>query len=221
MDDGGRRIAATSLTLPRGLRDAIDRSVLECDVVAAGAPSATRFAELAIAGAAGRMGRELARLVHATDGCTLAGGLEVAIACDMIVANENAKFGIPEVKRGLAAAAGGLMRLPKKIPPHIAMELALTGDFVDAKRAYELGLVNRLTSGPALDAAIELARTIADNGPLAVKKSKQVIVESGEWSEAEMWQKQTETLGNLFATNDAREGAAAFAEKRKPNWTGT
>lgn len=160
-------------------------------------------------------------LIAAVDGYALAGGLEVAIACDMIVANENAKFGIPEVKRGLAAAAGGLMRLPKKIPPHIAMELALTGDFVDAKRAYELGLVNSLTSGAALDAAIELARSIADNGPLAVKKSKQVIVESGEWSEAEMWQKQTETLGNLFATNDAREGAAAFAEKRKPNWTGT
>ncbi len=160
-------------------------------------------------------------LIAAVDGYALAGGLEVAIACDMIVANENAKFGIPEVKRGLAAAAGGLMRLPKKIAPHIAMELALTGDFMDAKRAYELGLVNRVTSGPALDAAIELAGSIAGNGPLAVKKSKQVIVESGEWSEAEMWQKQTETLGNLFATNDAREGAAAFAEKRKPNWTGT
>lgn len=160
-------------------------------------------------------------LIAAVDGYALAGGLEVAIACDMIVANENAKFGIPEVKRGLAAAAGGLMRLPRKIPPHIAMELALTGDFVDAARAYQLGLVNRLTAGPAIDAAIELARTIADNGPLAVKKSKQVIAASGEWSEAEMWAKQTEALGNLFATSDAREGAAAFAEKRKPNWTGT
>jgi enoyl-CoA hydratase len=114
-----------------------------------------------------------------------------------------------------------LMRLPKKIPPHIAMELALTGDFIDAKRAYELGLVNRVTSGSVLDAALELAQAIAGNGPLAVKKSKQVVVESGEWSEAEMWQKQTDTLGNLFMTNDAREGAAAFAEKRKPNWTGS
>jgi enoyl-CoA hydratase len=125
------------------------------------------------------------------------------------------------VKRGLAAAAGGLLRLPKKIPPHIAMELALTGDFIDAKRAYELGLVNRITPGAALDAALELARTIAGNGPLAVKKSKQVMVQSAEWSEAEMWQKQNDTLGNLFMTNDAREGAAAFAEKRKPNWTGS
>lgn len=159
-------------------------------------------------------------LIAAVDGYALAGGLEVAIACDMIVANENAKFGIPEVKRGLAAAAGGLMKLPKKIPPHIAMELALTGDFIDAKRAYELGLVNRVTSGAALDAAIELAQTIAGNGPLAVTKSKQVIIESGEWAEADMWQKQTDTLGNLFMTADAREGAAAFAEKRKPNWTG-
>jgi enoyl-CoA hydratase len=160
-------------------------------------------------------------LIAAVDGYALAGGLEVAIACDMIVANENAKFGIPEVKRGLAAAAGGLMRLPKKIPPHIAMELALTGDFIDAKRAYELGLVNRITSGPALDAALELAQVIAGNGPLAVKKSKQVVHLSAEWSEAEMWEKQNDTLGNLFMTNDAREGAAAFAEKRKPNWTGS
>jgi enoyl-CoA hydratase len=139
----------------------------------------------------------------------------------MIVANENARFGIPEVKRGLAAAAGGLMRLPKKIPPHIAMELALTGDFIDARRAYQLGLVNRVTEGAALDAALDLAAVIAGNGPLAVKKSKQVILESGAWSEHEMWQKQTDTLGNLFMTNDAREGAAAFAEKRKPNWTGS
>jgi enoyl-CoA hydratase len=160
-------------------------------------------------------------LIAAVDGYALAGGLELAIACDMIVANENAKFGIPEVKRGLAAAAGGLLRLPKKIPPHIAMELALTGDFIDAKRAYELGLVNRITPGAALDAALELAHTIAGNGPLAVKKSKQVMVQSAEWSEAEMWQKQNDTLGNLFMTNDAREGAAAFAEKRKPNWTGS
>jgi enoyl-CoA hydratase len=160
-------------------------------------------------------------LIAAVDGYALAGGLELAIACDMIVANENAKFGVPEVKRGLACAAGGLLRLPKKIPPHVAMELVLTGDFIDAKRAYELGLVNRLTDSAALDAAIELAQAIAANGPLAVKKSKQVIVESADWSSEEMWTKQSETLGNLFMTNDAREGAAAFAEKRKPNWTGS
>jgi enoyl-CoA hydratase len=160
-------------------------------------------------------------LIAAVDGYALAGGLEVAIACDMIVANEGAKFGIPEVKRGLAAAAGGLMRLPRKIPKQIAMELALTGEFIDAKRAYELGLVNRITTGPALDAALELARVIADNGPLAVRRSKQVLVESAEWSEAEMWQKQNDTLGSLFSSNDAREGATAFAEKRKPNWTGS
>jgi enoyl-CoA hydratase len=160
-------------------------------------------------------------LIAAVDGYALAGGLELAIACDMIVANDSAKFGVPEVKRGLACAAGGLLRLPKKIPPHIAMELVLTGDFIDAKRAYELGLVNRLTAGAALDAALQLAQAIAENGPLAVKKSKQVIVESADWSTQDMWTKQGETLGNLFMTNDAREGAAAFAEKRKPNWTGS
>ncbi|MBI1251201.1 MAG: crotonase/enoyl-CoA hydratase family protein [Alphaproteobacteria bacterium] len=159
-------------------------------------------------------------LIAAVDGYALAGGLELAIACDLIVANENAKFGIPEVKRGLAAAAGGLLRLPKQIPARVAMELALTGDFMPAARAYEVGLVNRLVSGPALDGALELAAAIAANGPLAVQKSKQVIRESGAWSEEEMWRKQQEIVGPVFTSEDAREGAAAFAEKRKPNWKG-
>jgi enoyl-CoA hydratase len=136
------------------------------------------------------------------------------------VANKDAKFGIPEAKRGLAAAAGGLVRLPRLIAPRLAMELALTGDFVSAQRAYELGLVNRLTDGVALDAALELAAAITANGPLAVARSKQIIVESREWSDADMWKKQQETLGNLFMSEDAREGATAFAEKRKPNWKG-
>jgi enoyl-CoA hydratase len=159
-------------------------------------------------------------LIAAVDGYALAGGFEVMLACDLCVANKDAKFGIPEAKRGLAAAAGGLVRLPRLIAPRLAMELALTGDFVSAQRAYELGLVNRLTDGVALDAALELAAAITANGPLAVARSKQIIVESREWSDADMWKKQQETLGNLFMSEDAREGATAFAEKRKPNWKG-
>jgi len=159
-------------------------------------------------------------LIAAVDGYALAGGFEVMLACDLCVANTNAKFGIPEAKRGLAAAAGGLVRLPRAIHPRLAMELALTGEFITAARAYELGLVNRVTEGVALDGALELAASITANGPLAVARSKQVIVESRDWSDADMWKKQAETLGNLFASEDAREGAAAFAEKRKPNWKG-
>lgn len=159
-------------------------------------------------------------LIAAVDGYALAGGFEIMLACDLVVANKDAKFGIPEAKRGLAAAAGGLVRLPRQIPPRLAMELALTGDFVSAQRAHDMGLINRVTEGPALEGALELAASITANGPLAVARSKQVIVESREWSEADMWKKQGETLGNLFMTEDAREGAAAFAEKRKPNWKG-
>lgn len=160
-------------------------------------------------------------LIAAVDGYALAGGFEIMLACDLIVANRDAKFGIPEAKRGLAAAAGGLVRLPRQINPRLAMELALTGDFITATRAYEIGLINRLTDGPALEGALALAASITANGPLAVAATKRVIIESGAWSEAEMWTKQAEALGNLFQTNDAREGAAAFAEKRTPNWTGS
>lgn len=159
-------------------------------------------------------------LIAAVDGYALAGGFEIMITCDLVVANKDAKFGIPEAKRGLAAAAGGLVKLPRQIPPRLAMELALTGDFVSAGRAYEMGLINRVVDGPALEGALELAAAITANGPLAVARSKQIIVESREWSEADMFAKQGEVLGNLFMTEDAREGAAAFAEKRKPNWKG-
>lgn len=159
-------------------------------------------------------------LIAAVDGYALAGGFEIMLSCDLVVANKDAKFGIPEAKRGLAAAAGGLVRLPRQIAPRLAMELALTGDFISAGRAYEMGLINRVTDGLALDAALELAASITANGPLAVARSKQVIVESRGWSESEMWAKQGEVLGNLFASEDAREGAAAFAQKRKPEWKG-
>lgn len=159
-------------------------------------------------------------LIAAVDGYALAGGFEIMLSCDLVVANKDAKFGIPEAKRGLAAAAGGLVRLPRQISPRLAMELALTGDFISAQRAYDIGLINRVTDTVALDAALELAASITANGPLAVARSKQVIVESRDWSEGEMWSKQTEVLGNLFMSEDAREGAAAFAQKRKPEWKG-
>lgn len=159
-------------------------------------------------------------LIAAVDGYALAGGCELALSCDLIVANANAKFGIPEVKRGLAAAAGGLIKLPRQIPPRIAMELALTGDMIDAQRAYDLGFINRVVDGPSLDAAKELARKIAENGPLALIASKAIVRESHEWTEAEMWDKQNVHTMAVFVSQDAREGAAAFAEKRKPNWQG-
>ncbi|AQA19494.1 enoyl-CoA hydratase [Halioglobus japonicus] len=160
-------------------------------------------------------------LIAAVEGFALAGGLEVMIACDLVVVADNAKFGIPEVKRGLAAAAGGLVRLPKQIPPRVAMEMALTGDFIDATKAADVGLVNRIVpAGSALEGAKELAATIVANGPLAVRLSKQVIAESGDWTAAEMWDKQNEIVMPVFTSEDAIEGATAFAEKRAPNWKG-
>ncbi len=160
-------------------------------------------------------------LIAAVDGYALAGGFEIALACDMVVANVDSKFGIPEVKRGLAAAAGGLVRLPRQIPQRLAMELALTGDFISAARAYEMGLINRIVPGVALDGALELAQAISANGPLAVAASKQVIREQQDWSQADQWAKQYELTAAVFTSNDAREGAAAFAQKRAPNWTGS
>ncbi len=159
-------------------------------------------------------------LIAAVDGYALAGGLELMIACDLVVANASAKFGIPEAKRGLVAGAGGLIRLPDQIPARIAMELALTGDFIGAQRAYDIGLVNRLTDGPALDAALEMAKAIGANGPLAVQVSKQIIAESRSWPADERWARQADLMAPVFASADAREGAAAFAEKRTPNWSG-
>jgi enoyl-CoA hydratase len=161
-------------------------------------------------------------LIAAIEGYALAGGLELALACDLLVAAENAKLGIPEVKRSLVAAAGAAIRLPKRIPYHLAMEMALTGDFYPARRCAELGLVNRVTEpGKALDAALELAQGIAKNGPLGLVASKKVMAGSaGGWTEAEAWQKQREIVDPVFASEDAKEGAAAFAEKRAPVWQG-
>ena len=159
-------------------------------------------------------------LIAAVEGYALAGGLELMIACDLVVADAGAKFGIPEVKRGLVAAAGGVMMLPDQIPERIAMELALTGEFIDAARAYELGLINRVAEGDALARAKELAATIAANGPLAVRVSKQIVRQSRGWPMDERYTRQTQLIAPVFVSEDAREGAAAFAEKRKPNWKG-
>jgi len=159
-------------------------------------------------------------LIAAVEGYALAGGLELMIACDLVVAHSGSKFGVPEVKRGLVAAAGGVMMLPDQIPERIAMELALTGDFIDAPRAYELGLINTVTDGPALEGAMALAAKIVANGPLAVRVSKQIVKESRGWPMDERYTNQGKLIAPVFVSNDAREGAAAFAEKRAPNWTG-
>jgi enoyl-CoA hydratase len=160
-------------------------------------------------------------IIAAVEGYALAGGLELAISCDIIVAADNSKFGIPEAKRGLAAAAGGLVKLPRQIPSRVAMELALTGDFIDAQRALEVGLINRVVpAGTALEAAREVALKIAANGPLAVALSKQVITEQRDWDSKTMFKKQTEIVMPIFTSEDAIEGATAFAEKRAPNWKG-
>jgi enoyl-CoA hydratase len=160
-------------------------------------------------------------LIAAVEGFAVAGGFEIALSCDLIVASRGARFGIPEVKRGLIAGAGGLLRIPQRVPHGIAMEMALTGDLMQAERGYELGLVNRLTEpGGALDGALELAAAVSVNGPLALVASKEILLQVRDWSEAEFWERQAPTVDTIFASEDAREGATAFAEKREPNWKG-
>jgi len=160
-------------------------------------------------------------LIAAVEGYALAGGLELMLACDLAVAADNAQFGLPEVKRGIAATAGGLVRLPRQLPYRIALELALTGEMLSAARAYQYGLINRLTKpGESLAEARRLAETIAANGPLSVAASKRVVVESQDWPTSEMWERQAALTEHLFTSADAREGSAAFAEKRKPVWQG-
>jgi enoyl-CoA hydratase len=160
-------------------------------------------------------------LIAAANGAALAGGFEILISCDMVVAAEHAKFGIPEAARGLIAGGGGLIRLPKRIPLAVAYEMALTAEPIDAHRAYELGLVNRVVPGEkVLDEAVALAERIAKNAPLAVRTSKYVMKKSRELSEEECWLLNTEAFGIIGRSSDAMEGAVAFAEKREPNWQG-
>jgi enoyl-CoA hydratase len=160
-------------------------------------------------------------LIAAVEGYALAGGFEAVLACDLLVAARDAKFGLPEAKRGLAAAAGGLLRLPRLLPPRIALELALTGEMVTAERLDRYGLVNALVEpGEALAEAKRLARRIIANAPMSVAASKRVMMEQQDWTLEEMFARQAEITGHLLASEDAREGATAFAEKRAPNWVG-
>jgi enoyl-CoA hydratase len=160
-------------------------------------------------------------LIAAVEGFAVAGGLEVALACDLIVASKGAILGIPEVKRSLVAAGGGLLRLPRVLPRNVANEMALTGDPITAERAYELGLVNRLTEpGSALNGAFELADAIAGNGPLALTATKRILTESLDWPDSEFFQRQLAIAEPVEASADAREGATAFAEHRAPVWAG-
>ena len=160
-------------------------------------------------------------LIAAVEGWALAGGCEVALACDLIVAADDAKFGLPEVKRSLVAGGGGLLRLPRRIPPSIAMELALTGDPLTAEQGHRHGLVNVLApSGGALEAARALAARITPNGPLALAATKEIVAGALDWTLDEGFEAQRPIMGPVFASEDAREGATAFAEKRPPIWSG-
>jgi enoyl-CoA hydratase len=160
-------------------------------------------------------------LVAAVEGWALAGGFEIMLACDLVVAARTARFGVPEVKRSLIAGAGAALRLPERVPLPIALELLLTGEPIDAERAVGLGLVNRLTDvGLALDGALALAATIAANGPLAVRATREIARSARDWSSEEAWQKQAELMAPVFSSEDAIEGATAFAEKRPPVWKG-
>ena len=160
-------------------------------------------------------------VIAAVEGYALAGGFEIALSCDMIVASEAARFGLPEVRRGLVAGAGGLLRLPRRVPYHLAMEIALTGEYFTAERLRQAGLVSSVIGvGEALAGARELAARVAQGAPLAVAASKRVIVESADWDSGEAFARQGEVIGPVFVSADAMEGAAAFAEKRAPVWRG-
>jgi enoyl-CoA hydratase len=173
-------------------------------------------------GFAGITSRERTKpIIAAVDGPALAGGTEICLSCDLIVASTTAKFGIPEVKRCLVAAGGGLFRLPRKIPFNIAMELTLTGDPIDAERAHHFGLVNYVTEpGQALDRAKELARQIEANAPVAVRASRRVVLAAAQEDEATGWRLSGEAFAEAITSEDSKEGLMAFIEKRPPNWAG-
>jgi enoyl-CoA hydratase len=160
-------------------------------------------------------------VIAAVEGYALAGGFEIALACDLIVASEEAMFGLPEVTRGLVAAAGGLLRLPRRIPYHLAMEIALTGERVSAARLEQAGLITQLVpAGQALDQARQLAFRLAQNAPLALEATKRIVAESADWPSTDAFARQNEITAPVFTSADAMEGAAAFAEKRPPVWRG-
>jgi enoyl-CoA hydratase len=160
-------------------------------------------------------------LIAAVEGWALAGGFELVLACDLVVASTSARFGVPEVKRSLVAAAGGALLLAQRIPRAIALEMLLTGDPIDAERAAEVGLINRLVDdGQATDIAVKLAMRIAANGPLALIATKEIAAGGADWDGAEKWEKATALMAPVFGSEDAQEGARAFTEKRPPVWKG-
>ena len=161
-------------------------------------------------------------LIAAVEGFALAGGLEIALTCDLIVAAEGVRLGIPEVQVGLFAAAGGLQRLPTRVGYGKAMEMAITAEPITAEDGERYGLISRVApKGEAVDVALELAGRVAQNAPLAVAASKQLIHVAVDGTAEEFWNRQGELMGPVFGSNDAKEGPRAFAEKRAPNWTGT
>lgn len=177
------------------------------------------YGDRGFAGIAQRSARK--PLIAAIEGFALAGGLEIALACDLIVAARGARMGIPEAKRSLVAAGGALLRMPRRMPYHVVMELALTGEPMPAEAFERFGLVNRLADpGQAVEVALELAAQLAGNGPLALIASKQILQEQFDWKTSEMWERQGAISGPVFASEDAKEGAAAFKEKREPVWSG-
>jgi len=230
---------AVNADVANGIEEAIDQ--LEADdalwvgiltgvppVFSAGADlkeiNAGRAGSLATArgGFAGITSRERSKpIIAAVDGPALAGGTEITLACDLIVASTSARFGIPEVKRSLVAAGGGLFRLPRKLPFNVAMELTLTGDPIDAARAHHFGLVNVLCEpGEALEKAKELSDRIEANAPVAVRASRQVVLAAMTEDEATGWRLSGEGMAKAMGSEDMKEGLMAFIEKRPPEWTG-
>lgn len=230
---------AVNADLARGVEAALDR--LEADeglwvaVLAAEGPVFCAGADLK-AIAAGQMGTIQTRrggfagitqrqrtkpVIAAVDGPALAGGCEVVLACDLVVASTRASFGLPEVKRSLVAAAGGVFRLPRALPMNLAMEMALTGDPIPAQRAHDLGLVNQLVQpGQALDAALELAERICGNAPLAVRETRSIVAAAHSRSDEDLWRMTAQATARLAGTEDFAEGPRAFIEKRPPQWQG-
>ncbi|WP_084422001.1 crotonase/enoyl-CoA hydratase family protein [Henriciella litoralis] len=159
--------------------------------------------------------------IAAVRGNALAGGCELPLACDMIVAADNSRFGLPEVKRGIYAGAGGVFRLPRSLPRNVALEIVATGDPLPADRMYQLGLINRMVpSGEVMGEAHALASQISVNAPLAVRKSLEVARQAYDGTEEELWKTSGEAAAVVFSSEDAKEGPRAFLEKRAPVWQG-